>query len=193
MSDNESLNLEGHFLIAMPSKELDLFDGSVIYVFSHNEDGAVGFIINQPSTIPFHDLVGDITEYGVSEEEAKEKTAPHLVYFGGPVNDDKGFVIHTLDKTYRSTIDKSDLRMTSSKDILIDIAKGEGPVHFMLTLGYAGWDAGQLEEEIADNVWLTVKASTDIIFKCPVSERYYRAIKLLGFDPSLLSGEAGHA
>lgn len=189
-SDNPPLNLSGHFLIAMPSMESDVFDGSVIYLFDHNEDGAVGLIINQPSTVALAELIDNLDEDIEDIDPAVEDT---LVYFGGPVNSDKGFVLHSSDKTYRSTIGNNDLLMTSSRDVLLDYARGEGPRHFMLALGYSGWGPGQLEQEIADNAWLTVKASSKIIFDTPVAERYYRAIKLLGFDPQLLLGSAGHA
>lgn len=188
------LNLSGHFLIAMPTLDGDLFEGSLIYIFDHNDDGAVGLIVNQPSTVPFVDLLGDTSVLNdVDEETIEQNVADTLVYFGGPVNNDKGFVLHSPEKTYRSTIGNQDLLMTSSKDVLFDYARGEGPRQFMIALGYAGWSPGQLEQEIADNAWLTVKASVDIIFNVPVAERYYRAVKLLGFDPHLLAGGAGHA
>lgn len=188
------LNLSGHFLIAMPTLDGDLFEGSLIYIFDHNDDGAVGLIVNQPSTVPFVDLLGDTSVLNdVDEETIEQNVADTLVYFGGPVNNDKGFVLHSPEKTYRSTIGNQDLLMTSSKDVLFDYARGEGPRQFMIALGYAGWSPGQLEQEIADNAWLTVKASADIIFNVPVAERYYRAVKLLGFDPHLLAGGAGHA
>lgn len=184
-----SFNLSGHFLIAMPSMTSDIFEGSVIYIFDHNEDGAVGLIINQPSTVSLGELLDNMDEL----ERLDEALEDTLVYFGGPVNSDKGFVLHSSEKTYRSTIGNQDLLMTSSKDVLLDYARGQGPRYFMLALGYSGWGPGQLEQEIADNDWLTVKASRDIIFNAPVAERYYRAIKLLGFDPHLLLGGAGHA
>lgn len=193
MSD-KPINLSGHFLIAMPSLDGDLFEGSLIYVFDHNDDGAVGLIVNQPSTVPFLDLLGDISAIDdVDEETIENNVANTLVYFGGPVNNDKGFVLHSADKSYRSTIGNQELLMTSSKDVLFDYARGQGPKQFMLALGYAGWSPGQLEQEIADNAWLTVQASADIIFNVPVAERYYRAVKLLGFDPHLLQGDMGHA
>lgn len=194
MMSDTPLNLSGYFLMAMPSLDGDLFEGSLIYIFDHNVDGAVGLIVNQPSTVPFVDLLGDMSLLNdVDEETIAQNITETLVYFGGPVNNDKGFVLHSADKTYRSTIGNKDLLMTSSKDVLFDYARGQGPQQFMLTLGYAGWSPGQLEQEIADNAWLTVKASTDIIFNVPVAERYYRAVKSLGFDPYLLLGDVGHA
>ncbi|MDY3330384.1 MAG: YqgE/AlgH family protein [Pelistega sp.] len=192
MSDS-SLNLTGHFLIAMPTTSSDLFDGSLIYVFDHSEDGAVGLIVNQPSTIPFAELLGDLSAIGDNEEEIENNIADTLVYFGGPINSDKGFVLHSADKTYRSTIGNNGLLMTSSRDVLLDHARGQGPKHFMLALGYAGWGPGQLEDELAANAWLTVKATPEVIFNCPIVERYHRAISLLGFDPEVLLGEAGNA
>lgn len=192
MSDS-TLNLSGHFLIAMPTIESDLFDGSLIYLFDHNEDGAVGLIVNQPSTIPFIELLGDLTTIGESEEEIEKNVADTWVYFGGPLNSDKGFVLHSADKTYRSTIGNGRILMTSSKDVLLDYARGQGPKYFMLALGYAGWAPGQLEEELARNSWLTVKATEDVLFNSPVVERYHRAISLLGFEPDVLLGDAGHA
>lgn len=192
MSDS-TLNLSGHFLIAMPTIESDIFDGTLIYLFDHNKDGAVGLIVNQPSTIPFIELLGDLSTIGESEETIEKNVADTWVYFGGPLNSDKGFVLHSADKTYRSTIGNSRILMTSSKDVLLDYARGQGPKHFMLALGYAGWGPGQLEDELARNAWLTVKATEDVLFSCPVVERYHRAISLLGFNPEVLLGDAGHA
>lgn len=190
---NKPLNLSGHFLISMPLLDGDIFEGSLVYIFDHNDDGAVGLIVNQPSTVPFADLLGDSSILSELDEAQERNISDTIVYFGGPVNSDKGFVLHSADKTYRSTIGNQSLLMTSSKDVLLDYARGQGPQKFMLALGYAGWAPGQLEQEIADNAWLTVEASADIIFNVPVAERYYRAIKLLGFDPNLLLGDMGHA
>lgn len=192
MSDSP-FNLSGHFLIAMPTIESDIFDGTLIYLFDHNQDGAVGLIVNQPSTIPFIELLGDLSTIGESEEDIEKNVADTWVYFGGPLNSDKGFVLHSADKTYRSTIGNGRILMTSSKDVLLDYARGQGPKHFMLALGYAGWGPGQLEDELARNAWLTVKATEDVLFSCPVVERYHRAISLLGFNPDVLLGDAGHA
>lgn len=185
------LCLTGHFLIAMPSSSIDIFEGSLIYVVDHTKEGATGLIVNQVSTIPFSTVFQEIKS-SAEGDEALNILEP-LVYFGGPVSLDNGFILHSNERRYRATIGNAELLMTSSKDVLVEYLEGTGPSLFLFAFGYAGWGAGQLESEISRNVWLSVKADINIIFRCPVSERYQRAIKLLGVDPSFLQTSAGHA
>jgi putative transcriptional regulator len=188
-------HLANQFLIAMPGMEDPNFAGSVIYLFEHTERGAMGLVVNRPTEVDLASLFDKI--------ELKLEIAPLLeqpVYFGGPVQIERGFVLHepTAQVPYRSSLAiPGGLTMTTSKDVLEAVAAGNGPSKFLMTLGYAGWSAGQLEEEISLNGWMNVPLSrqqmVDIIFETPSSQRYERTMSHLGFDPSRLSGEAGHA
>jgi putative transcriptional regulator len=166
----------------------------VVYLCEHNERGALGLVINKPIDIKLKNLFEKV-ELSLDREELAEQP----VYFGGPVQTERGFVLH--EKTgggsspYNSTlaIPDSDLEMTTSKDVLEALAGGAGPKKVLVTLGYSGWQAGQLEDEIGRNGWLTVSADPAIIFDTPIEQRYERALALLGFDPRMLSQDAGHA
>jgi putative transcriptional regulator len=188
-------HLANQFLIAMPGMVDPNFSGSVIYLFEHTERGAMGLVVNRPTELDLGTLFDKI--------ELKLEIAPLLeqpVYFGGPVQVERGFVLHEPipSPSYSSSlIIPGGLTMTTSKDVLEALAIGNGPRKFLMTLGYAGWSAGQLEEEITLNGWMNVPLSrqqmADIIFDTPSSQRYEKAMSHLGFDPSHLSGEAGHA
>ena len=188
-------HLANQFLIAMPGMVDPNFAGSVIYLFEHTERGAMGLVINRPTELDMGALFEKI--------EVKlevEPLADQPVYFGGPVQIERGFVLHepTAEVTYNSSLAvPGGLTMTTSKDVLESVAAGSGPSKFLMTLGYAGWSAGQLEKEIILNGWINVplsqKQMIEIIFNTPSSQRYERTMSLLGFDPSHLSGEAGHA
>ena len=188
-------HLANQFLIAMPGMVDPNFAGSVIYLFEHTERGAMGLVVNRPTELDLGTLFDKI--------ELKLEIAPLLeqpVYFGGPVQVERGFVLHEPipSPSYSSSlIIPGGLTMTTSKDVLEALAIGNGPRKFLMTLGYAGWSAGQLEEEITFNGWMNVPLSrqqmADIIFDTPSSQRYEKAMSHLGFDPSHLSGEAGHA
>ena len=188
-------NLTNQFLIAMPGMVDPNFAGSVIYLFEHTERGAMGLVVNRPTEVDLATLFEKI--------ELKLEIAPLLtqpVYFGGPVQIERGFVLHepTAEVLYSSSLAVPDgLTMTTSKDVLEAVAGGGGPGKFLMTLGYAGWGAGQLEEEITLNGWINVPLSReqmiDIIFDTPSSQRYERTMSHLGFDPAHLSSEAGHA
>lgn len=188
-----SFNLANHFLIAMPSMLDPVFGGSVVYLCEHNDEGALGVIINKPT-----DMTMDILFERIDLEL---EIAPDLtpfghrpVMFGGPVQVERGFVLHSGDELFSSMMKVSDdVALTTSKDILEAVASGRGPRHILVTLGCAGWSAGQLEDEIARNGWLTVRAEPSIIFDLPVEERFAAAMKLLGIDPMMLAGDAGHA
>ena len=188
------INLTNQFLIAMPGMGDPTFAGSVVYMCEHTENGALGLVINKPVDIKLKNLFEKV-ELSLTREDIAD--AP--VYFGGPVQTERGFVLHerlTEDGSpYSSTLSIAGgaLDMTTSKDVLEALAEGAGPKKLLVTLGYSGWRAGQLEEEIGRNGWLTVDADPQIIFDTPIDQRYDRAVSLLGFDPHMLSQEAGHA
>jgi putative transcriptional regulator len=183
------------FLLAMPGMQDENFAGSVVYLLEHTDKGAMGLVINRPTDIVLPTLFEKI--------ELKLEITPLLdqpVYFGGPVQVERGFVLHPSDpfEKYSSSLIITDgLSMTTSKDILEAVAKGAGPQKFIMTLGYAGWGAGQLEEEISLNGWINVTLPSSemstIIFDTPYAQRYQKAMQILGFDPLSLSGEVGHA
>ena len=183
------MNLSNHFLIAMPSMHDPIFGGSVVYLCEHNERGALGVVINKPMDI----TIGHLLErLNLNLEIPAPVHKP--VMFGGPVQEDRGFVLHSPDTEFTSMLKISDqVAFTTSHDILEAIASGTGPRRLLVSIGYAGWSAGQLEDEIIHNGWLTVAADPSIIFDLPVQERYTAAIRLLGFDPSRLVHEVGHA
>jgi len=188
-------HLANQFLVAMPGMVDPNFAGSLIYLFEHTERGAMGLVVNRPTEVDLETLFDKI--------ELKLEIAPLLkqpVYFGGPVQIERGFVLHESDllSPYSSSlIIPGGLTMTTSKDVLEAVAAGSGPKNFLMTLGYAGWGAGQLEEEITLNGWMNVPLAREqmieIIFNTPYSQRYEKAVSHLGFDLSHLSGEAGHA
>jgi putative transcriptional regulator len=190
----EPINLTNQFLIAMPGMADDNFARAVVYLCEHSSNGALGLVINRPTDITLKNLFEKV-ELSLDREDL----ATQPVYYGGPVQTERGFVLH--EKTglqsspYTSTlaIPGGGLEMTTSKDVLEALANGAGPRRLLITLGYSGWSAGQLEEEIGRNGWLTVDADPSVIFDTPVAQRYDRALGLLGFDPRMLSLEAGHA
>jgi len=187
------LNFADHFLIAMPSMLDPVFGGSVVYLCEHNADGALGVIINKPTDMTLDTLFERIDlQLEIFTQGSILNKQP--VMFGGPVQVERGFVLHTTPGPYSSMIMVNPgVALTTSKDVLEAVGNGSGPEQFMVSLGCAGWGAGQLEDEIARNGWLTVAATPDIIFDTPVEERFVAALKLLGVDPMMLSGEAGHA
>jgi putative transcriptional regulator len=185
----EASCLAGHFLIAMPAMADPNFKGTVTYLCEHNEDGALGVVVNRPTELTMASLFKQI-EVVVSDLALSERK----VHFGGPVSVEHGFVLHRSHGTWNSSISVSDeLSLTTSKDILEAVAKGHGPTQWLLTLGYAGWGAGQLEEEIAANAWLTVPADAELLFATPAEGLVDAAIKRLGISKFALSNLAGHA
>ena len=186
------LNLANHFLIAMPSMLDPMFGGTVVYLCEHNAQGALGVVINRPTDMTIDDLFQRIDLK--LEIVPSNPDASSAVLFGGPVQDDRGFVLHTPRGEYSSTLKiTDDISFTTSRDVLEAVATGSGPQQILISIGYSGWGAGQLEDEIAHNGWLTVAADRSIMFDLPIAERYAAAIKLLGIDPMMLTGEAGHA
>lgn len=186
MSD---LKLNNHFLVAMPQMTDPNFAGALTYICDHGEQGALGLVVNRPIQLSLKNLFSQI-----GLDMAGEGFAPKPVYYGGPVQTERGFVLHRPLGQWHSTLAVGErVGLTTSKDILEAAARQEGPGEFMVTLGYAGWGPGQLEEEIKQNAWLTVEADTDVIFNLPPGERLPAALRLLGIDLSMLSDEAGHA
>jgi putative transcriptional regulator len=187
-----ALNLANHFLIAMPSMQDPIFGGTVVYVCEHNENGVLGVVINKPTDMTMEVLFDRIDLEVSSAAERHLESEP--IMFGGPVQDDRGFVLHTPGAHYSSSLTvTNDVAFTTSIDVLEAVARGQGPERMMVSIGYAGWSPGQLEDELARNGWLTVAADPSIVFDVPIEDRYQAAIKLLGFDPLMLNSEAGHA
>lgn len=188
-TDGLSTNLTNHFLLAMPGLQDGQFGGSVVFIAEHSPKGALGLVINRPMELDLSQLFERID---LRLEIAPLSSNP--VFFGGPVQTDRGFVLHQPVGDWSSTVTVSpQVGLTSSRDVLEAVARGQGPDRLLVTLGYAGWGPGQLEDEIARNAWLTVEADPDLIFNTPVDERLQRAFGLLGINPAFLSSAAGHA
>lgn len=193
----QTLQLADHFLIAMPTMLDPIFGGTVVYICEHTANGALGMIINRPTDMTLAvlferlELTLEITPHDISRPHTP---APVPVLFGGPVQVERGFVLHAPTANYNSSLNVSDsVSLTTSRDVLEAAAQGRGPQRLVVTLGCAGWSAGQLEEEILRNGWLTVRADPAILFDMPSSDRFVAAMNLLGIDPTMLTGEAGHA
>ncbi|MGJ7580498.1 YqgE/AlgH family protein [Variovorax sp. RHLX14] len=197
-ADSAPMNLTHHFLIAMPGMEDATFNRSVIYLCEHSERGALGLVINKPSDI---DLAALFRKIDLHLSRPELGTSP--VFQGGPVQTERGFVLHEPvfadadrpeESVYASTMTiPGGLEMTTSKDVLEALATGAGPRKVLVTLGYAAWGEGQLESELAENSWLTVGADAAVIFDTPVAQRYDKALMLLGLEAWTLSPDAGHA
>ena len=186
------LNLANHFLIAMPSMDDPVFGGTVVYVCEHNDKGVLGVIVNKPTDMTMETLFERIDLK--LADNIDEAVVNEAILFGGPVQDDRGFVLHTPGERYSSSLTVTpDVAFTTSIDVLEAVANGDGPARMLVSIGYAGWSPGQLEDELARNGWLTVGADAHVLFDLPVEERYTAAIKLLGIDPVMLTSEAGHA
>ena len=199
MTDCASIDLKHHFLIAMPGLEDETFARSVVYMCEHSPRGAMGLIINKPADISMRHLF-DKVDLPLRREDLMNNPVSH----GGPVQTERGFVLHDplrMEKPeeeggsiYASTLTvPGGLEMTTSRDVLEALSSGAGPRRVLVTLGYSSWGEGQLESELAENTWLTVPASADVIFDVPMVERYDRALDLLGLKSWMLSPEAGHA
>ena len=185
----QTVNLTDHFLIAMPNMGDPYFSKSLTYICEHNEHGALGVVVNRPLDMKMQTLFEQI---GITPPEGDLCRAP--VYFGGPVQMDRGFVLHQPVGHWQSTlVINPDIGLTTSKDILESLGIGEGPERVLIALGYSGWAPGQLEHELGQNAWLTVNASPDIIFEMPFETRLAAAMATLGVDFASLSEEAGHA
>lgn len=193
-SGDDTGYLEGSMLIAMPTMGDQRFERSVVFLCAHSPEGAMGIVVNKLiSGISFPDLLGQL-DIEAEGEDAPEMDGFH-VHYGGPVETARGFVLHSPDyhsETSSMPIGET-VSLTATVDILTALASGDGPEHALLALGYAGWDAGQLENEIQANGWLHCSADHALLFGNGVEKKYQRALSKIGVDPSLLSGEAGHA
>ena len=183
------LDLSHHFLIAMPAMVDSYFAKSLTYICEHNEQGALGIIINRPISLTLGELFAQVK---ITLKPSELQNLP--VHFGGPVQTDRGFVLHDPIGQWQSTLAiNNKVGLTTSKDILQAVGEGRGPNNLLVTLGYAGWAQGQLELELAQNAWLCVPASEHIMFDLPAEERLAAAMALLGVDYASLSEDAGHA
>jgi putative transcriptional regulator len=181
--------LTHHFLIAMHNMADPYFARTLTYICEHNDQGALGIVVNRPIDMTLQALFERLS---LNLKNNTMADAP--IYFGGPVQTDRGFVLHLPAGEWQSTLKVRDvIGLTTSKDILEAVGRGEGPAKMLVSLGYAGWSAGQLEHEITQNAWLTVEAKDAIIFDLPAEERHAAALKLLGLDYARLADQAGHA
>ncbi len=181
--------LSNHFLIAMPALEDPNFFHTVTYICEHNAEGALGLVVNRPLDMRLEEVFSHM-KLKVTNPEANQIR----VHLGGPVQQDRGFVLHEPLGEWEATLKVTDrIGITSSADILAAIAEGRGPERRLVALGYAGWGAGQLEREMTENAWLSGPADPDILFDTPDEERWRAAASSLGVDLDLLSGDAGHA
>lgn len=196
--DSAPINLTNHFLIAMPGLSDAVFAKSVVYVCEHNERGALGLVINKPASLSLADLFDK-----VSLPLLRRDLVDNPVYQGGPIQVERGFVLHQpvvvscdspASSLYASTLSiPGGLDMTTSKDVLEALSVGSGPTKVLVSLGYSAWGQGQLESELGDNAWLTVGADPGVIFDTPIHDRYDKALALLGLEAWMISSEAGHA
>jgi len=192
----KSAYLDGQLLIAMPGMGDPRFEHSVIYLCAHSEQGAMGLIINKTTPMmSFGDLIGQLDLFPDETLEPQQELMEMPVLFGGPVEQGRGFVLHTRDYfTEDSSLPVADtIALTATLDILRAMAKGEGPQRAILALGYAGWAPGQLENEIQHNGWLTCAADEELLFGLAYEDRYTAALRKLKIDPGMLSSDAGHA
>ncbi|SIS12082.1 putative transcriptional regulator [Aquipseudomonas alcaligenes] len=181
--------LKHHFLIAMPHMADPNFAQTVTYLVEHNEQGAMGLVINRPNGLNLADVL---------EQLRPDEPPPALcqslpIFAGGPVQTDRGFVLHPSGHSFQATLELGELALSTSQDALFAIADGHGPARHLITLGYAGWEAGQLETELTENAWLTCPADSDILFDTPFDQRLSAAAARLGINLSLLTAQAGHA
>lgn len=184
------LDLTGKLLIAMPGMGDSRFEGSVVFMCSHSEEGAMGLIVNKPSSeVRLTELLEQL------DIPVKVTDLPDLVHFGGPVEGGRGFVLHGPDYgSHIHSLHVTDaMRMTATIDVLEDIGRGKGPSRALMILGYSGWGPGQLENEISRNGWLTADSSSELIFETPDQQKWAAALKTLGIEPMMLSGTAGRA
>jgi len=185
----KKLDLTNHLLIAMPGMSDENFSHSVAYICEHNEKGVMGLVINRQMEISLGEIF-DHMEITCTLEAVRKRP----VFLGGPVQMERGFVLHNPNGEWDSSMAITDqLGLTTSRDILQAMADGAGPPRSLIALGYAGWGEGQLEQEIKDNVWLSTPADQAILFDTPIEQRWQAAAGALGIDMNLLTSEAGHA
>ncbi|WP_426817505.1 YqgE/AlgH family protein [Winslowiella sp. 2C04] len=187
------MNLQHHFLIAMPALQDPLFKRSVVYICEHNDEGAMGLIVNKPMENLTVD--GILTKLKISptpRDPAVRLDKP--VFAGGPLAEDRGFILHSAQRTFTSSIRVSDNTIiTTSRDVLEALGTPEQPEHVLVALGYCAWEKDQLEGELLENTWLTTPANSNILFHTPIAERWREAAKSIGIDIHNITSEAGHA
>lgn len=190
MQTTPETNLRGQFLISMPHLHDGNFSQTVTYICDHSDQGAMGLVINRPMGLSLKDILGHLE---INVEALAHPETP--IYAGGPVQGERGFVLHPpCGRSWLSTFEiNRQLHLTTSLDILESIAAGEGPDRYLIALGYAGWGAGQLEQEIVDNAWLSCPADLDILFATEASDRLEAAASKLGINLDLLTSQSGHA
>ncbi|KKN84749.1 hypothetical protein LCGC14_0285620 [marine sediment metagenome] len=189
MTQTTPTYLTHHFLIAMPHIADPRFVHSLIYLCDHTDQGAMGLVVNQLSGLS----MSDILEQTSPELDVPADIAERPVYNGGPMQTERGFVLHCGQHQWEASLDLGPLQLTTSRDILFDMARGLGPEESLVALGYASWDPGQLDQELTDNVWLSCPADHNILFNLPSDQRLGAAAKSLGIDLNLLTSQAGHA
>lgn len=186
---DSSSSLENHFLVAMPQLQDSIFANSVVYIWRHSDEGALGIVVNAPIDMDMADIFDQLGVTCLSDASARQ-----IVLSGGPVETQKGFVLHDAAPRWPSSLEVADgLTLTTSRDILEDIASGNGPAHFLLALGCAGWAPGQLEQELKDNAWFTCPARADIIFSAEHGRKAEMAAATLGFSLSQLTSDVGYS
>ena len=187
--NTDSGYLKHHFLIAMPHMADPNFAQTLIYLVEHNQHGAMGLVVNRPGELDLADVLEQLRPGSEPAEHCRQVP----IYAGGPVHTDRGFVLHPHGWHYQATLELGELALSTSQDVLLAIADGSGPDRHLIALGYAGWEAGQLEAELADNAWLTCPADPAVLFDVPHEQRLAAAAERLGINLALLTAQAGHA
>ncbi len=190
------MNLQNNFIVAMPSLQDPLFRQSVVYIFFHNNEGAMGIVINKPiEHFTIEKLLSNLKIIPVDRDPSLRLEKP--VFLGGPLADDRGFIIHPTIRGFGSSLGISSQTMiTTSRDILEAIGTSNNSNktdNILVALGYSGWHQGQLEYELRENHWLTTPANSDILFRTPIASRWYEAAKILGIDIYNITNQVGHA
>ncbi|WP_277208535.1 YqgE/AlgH family protein [Vibrio misgurnus] len=187
------MNLSNHFLIAMPSMKDPYFKRSVIYLCEHNEEGAMGLMINAPLDVTVGGMLKQV-EIEPAYPLSQQASLNQPVFNGGPVAEDRGFILHRPRDHYEASLNMTDqIVVTTSKDILTVLGTDAEPENYIVALGYSGWATGQLEMELKENAWLTIEADPELIFNTPIHQKWQKAIQKLGISPAQLSSDAGHA
>ncbi|WP_312055984.1 YqgE/AlgH family protein [Pantoea brenneri] len=187
------MNLQHHFLIAMPSLQDPFFKRSVVYLCEHNEEGAMGLIINKPmENLTVEGILKKLKISAEDRDPAIKLDKP--VFTGGPLAEDRGFILHSAQRTFTSSIRISDNTViTTSRDVLESIGTASQPDNVLVALGYCAWEKDQLENELMENAWLTTPANSNILFQTPISERWREAARSIGVDIHNMASDAGHA
>jgi putative transcriptional regulator len=189
MKDASPSYLKHHFLIAMPHMRDPNFAQTLTYLVEHNAEGAMGLVINRPSGLSLADVIEQLDP----DLQPLSACQNLPIFSGGPVQTERGFVLHPSGQQFQATLELGPLGLSTSQDVLFAIAQGHGPRQHLIALGYAGWEAGQLEAELGANAWLTCPADPHILFNLPAEQRLAAAAASLGVNLSLLSSQAGHA